>query len=144
MREFHATPLASYLVDGKYSKTCRHFAQVAELEANPDSVTPKSPPFPGNPLPPKGWWLLPWRHFWHQECPWIKNKLRQATRVRWMWWEGRLFMTFGLCHQFCGMGQRIARALKDWLLAIRGSCILCQTEKKRPSSPRAQLCQPCS
>lgn len=35
MREFHAVLLASYLVDGTYSKTCRHFAQVAELEANP-------------------------------------------------------------------------------------------------------------
>lgn len=58
MREFRAMLLASYLVDGKYSKTCRHFAQVAELEANPDSMTPKSP-FPGNSLPPKDWWLLP-------------------------------------------------------------------------------------
>ena len=53
MREFHAMLLASYLVDGKYSETCRRFAQVAELEANPDSVTPKSPPFPGTHFPPK-------------------------------------------------------------------------------------------
>lgn len=73
MREFHVMLLALYLVYGRYSKTCSHFAKWQSWKQTPDSVTSKSPPFSGNPLPPKDWWLLPWLSsgpkIWPQECP---------------------------------------------------------------------------